>query len=160
MNNGSQGSTQLNITIFLLLAVICDHSVRTLLGGRSIFWLRKGCRWAAPSLDSAGEADPARAPPASLYVDVLPTKNTTRCYPWQAQLSKKHKTKQKWCMNIIIRNGALKPPVLLQWHSWMSKTLRRIGRKGLGRPTSVISFPFPRSSRGFRGAFKIWKKIQ
>lgn len=40
------------------------------------------------------------------------------------------------------------------------KTLGRVGRKRLDGPTWVISFPFPRSSRGFRGAFKIWKKIQ
>lgn len=163
MNNGSQGSTQLDTTIFLLLAVICECSVRTSSGGRDvtpwISWLRKGCGCAAPSLDGAGEADPARAPPAPLSVDVLQTKNTTACYPWQAQLPRKHKIKQKCCMSIIIKNGALKPPALLQWLSWVRKTLRGIGRKGHGRPTSVLSFPFPRSSRGFRGAFKIWKKI-
>lgn len=77
------GPTQLDLTISLLLAVICDYSVRTLLGGRiipCILWLRKaGMHPSAPSLDGVGEADPARAPPASLHVDVLPTKNTTGC---------------------------------------------------------------------------------
>lgn len=50
MKNGSQGSTQLDITILLLLAVICDYSVRTVLGGgiiSCILWLRKGRRCAS-----------------------------------------------------------------------------------------------------------------
>lgn len=66
----------------------------------------------APSLDGVGEADPARAPPASLHGNILPKKSQK--HNRFAQVSKKHKTKHKWCVNIVIKNGALKPSVLFQ----------------------------------------------
>lgn len=83
-----------------------------------IFWLRKG--WgvypSAHSLDGVGEADPARAPPASLHENILLKKKKKHHHNRFAQVSKKHKTKHKWCVNTVIKNGALKPPVLVQWH--------------------------------------------
>lgn len=115
INNGSQGSTVFLLQSFvtaqwghfqgegLFLHFLAEEGMRCAPFSSLTWWCWRSWPGASSSCVSPRE-HPAKK------------KKKNHHHNRFAQVSKKHKTKHKWCVNTVIKNGALKPPVLVQWH--------------------------------------------